>query len=444
MKKKLYNVLILILIMNIIFINTSVSAKEINNNEVYMVALGDSISAGFMLDDVQNSFINKLRKRLDKNIVDYSETGDTTSDLLEKLENEDVISDLKKAEVISLNIGGNNVQGPFKEALFEAVEKYKGKPYEEVESELGLSDISKIVDILTGENEINEKMVKDMNDNVNAFYDEFNKALEIIKQNSKNAKIILQTIYNPFYEIPGIDKMNDIAEEFINRMNKTIEEKSNEKNISILDVNSVFKKYGAMSVTNILNIDTHPNISGHNIIYLMYMKELSPLNPYEIVNNISNTSINNISIDEYEVLNIQIKSDDNYYLPNELTLNIGQDQWYFYVGKEKKDFTIKLRGSVYLDDTSINGTCTAISDINKDINKDINEDSKDVNNDKSSDIIVLKPFKEINEAETLNNNENINKGIQTDDKSEAIKYTITMTISLLIMSLSITKRKVVA
>lgn len=440
MKKKLYNVLILILIMNIIFINTSVSAKEINNNEVYMVALGDSISAGFMLDDVQNSFINKLRKRLDKNIVDYSETGDTTSDLLEKLENEDVISDLKKAEVISLNIGGNNVQGPFKEALFEAVEKYKGKPYEEVESELGLSDISKIVDILTGENEINEKMVKDMNDNVNAFYDEFNKALEIIKQNSKNAKIILQTIYNPFYEIPGIDKMNDIAEEFINRMNKTIEEKSNEKNISILDVNSVFKKYGAMSVTNILNIDTHPNISGHNIIYLMYMKELSPLNPYEIVNNISNTSINNISIDEYEVLNIQIKSDDNYYLPNELTLNIGQDQWHFYVGKEKKDFTIKLRGSVYLDDTSINGTCTAISDINK----DTNEDSKDVNNDNSADIIELKPIKEINEAEALNNNENINKGIQTDDKSDAIKYTITMTISLLIMSLSITKRKVVA
>lgn len=439
MKKKLFNVLILILMINII-INTSVSAKEINNNdEVYMVALGDSISAGFMLEDVQNSFINKLRKRLDKNIIDYSETGDTTSDLLKKLNNEEIISDLKKAEVISLNIGGNNIQGPFKEALFKAVEQYKGMPYEEAESELGLSDISNIVDILTGENEINAKMVKDMNENVNSFKDEFNEALEIIRENNKDAKIILQTIYNPFYDVPGIDKMNDIAEEFINKMNETIEDQKNYENTSILDVNSVFKKYGTMSVTNILSIDTHPNVSGHNIIYLMYMNELSSLNPYDIVNNVSNASISDIYFNEYQVLNIQIKADDNYYLPTELTLNVGQDQWHFYVGKEKKEFTIKLRGSFYLDNTTIEGACSLVNDDTEEINKD----SENVND---SEIIDLKPFKETNETEIVNNNENINKGVQTDDKSNVIKYTVTMTISLLIMCLSInkSKRKIVA
>jgi len=79
------------------------------------VAIGDSVVVGWGSSDNETSYIDQLDLLLEKEIgkdvitINRGVNAITSEELLEKLERKKVIRDIRKADIISINIGGNDI-----------------------------------------------------------------------------------------------------------------------------------------------------------------------------------------------------------------------------------------------------------------------------------------------------------------------------------------------
>jgi len=118
-RKIIMNVILLIII---IIHSIQIDAKQsVYVNEMFTyVALGDSVPAGYGLPSpLENSYpklFSEMLKNDNNNVIDINlaESGITTEELLNKLMNfsDDELSLLKTADLLTLNIGGNNLLQP--------------------------------------------------------------------------------------------------------------------------------------------------------------------------------------------------------------------------------------------------------------------------------------------------------------------------------------------
>jgi len=272
---------IAILLTTVITFNFMPLTVQAATNPRNYVALGDSVPYGYGLANPETGSYTALFYRQLKilgyvdDFYNLSVNGFTTTDLLYSMRSDDsqVPLTLSKAEVITLNIGGNNILGPMIDIVNDAL------------NDLGISDVSQATPAqltqLTTQLPrftLNADQLATLQEGVDVFSYEFPQIIDEIKRAAPNAKLIVSTIYNP---IPSYFALSSDADALISAMNDVIW--AGKKNYRVADTYAVFKSVGSLVVTNFappVSFDIHPNALGHSMMafihFKIFLKDLIP------------------------------------------------------------------------------------------------------------------------------------------------------------------------
>lgn len=227
----------LLLALLLVFSCTALLSSAVGEGLHYVV-LGDSIAAGSGLRNPGEANYGRIVANTNGySYQNFGHDGDRTSTLLSKLDSGDVANAVRRADIISISIGGNdfftnNSPGLFFEVMFG----YHGR--------------------------INS-IASDMRRN-------FAGIIEKIKRYNPNAVILMQTLYNP-----TIYPFRFGVEEAVKRVNSMIYDYLNDHPgaYHIVDINSAF---GADPTY--ICIDTiHPNAKGNEKIAKVILQKLYDL-----------------------------------------------------------------------------------------------------------------------------------------------------------------------
>ena len=293
----------------------------------YYVALGDSVSAGYGLTSNDESYPAILYNLLKKdgyanNYENMSVNGYTTTMLLEQLNNLDneEMRILGNAQIITLNIGGNNLVVPFfnylsKYKITYGIDEIRPRIESIIRNALNLiygvrsrgqifnpnPDLSRAIinDIVSRINAVierygNEEVTSnlkaissilkgsfsaelnyELEKGVNAFTNEFKDIIIWLKINAPKATIIVNTVYNPIpQEILGESlEIYSITNKLIESMNNIIILESQSSGFNVTDTYNYLSSELDMMIFNLnpyegnLSLDLiHPNADGHKRI----------------------------------------------------------------------------------------------------------------------------------------------------------------------------------
>ena len=155
------------------------------------VAIGDSLTEGVGDQTNQGGFIpllsNAISEIYDVNVVsqNFGVAGNTSTEIYKRMTKEKKIqSAIKKADVITITVGGNDVMKVIRKQLTNLTENSFEKPAQTYQKQL-------------------------------------TEIFDFIRDNNPNAQVYVLGIYNPFYlNFPDITEMQDI----INHWNQTTQE----------------------------------------------------------------------------------------------------------------------------------------------------------------------------------------------------------------------------
>ena len=245
-----------------------------------LVSLGDSIPNGYLLSDEEDSYDNLLADTLDLDFYEHSYIGMRSDDLLRDLEIEEVKNNIKDADIITINIGSNDLLDlldylDLSDYDFEI--EYGENP--SFDRDMINSMISYIEDYFKNELEVGA---------IGALEDYkiiFPRIIAKIKEYNPEAKIYVNSLYNPFANVSvpllGIDLsfIETIADNAITSFNDVI---YSYDDYTIIDVYHTLDENKYLNVNPLQGqLDPHPNITGHKKIYELYLKELAYKVVYE-------------------------------------------------------------------------------------------------------------------------------------------------------------------
>lgn len=269
MCKKIFSLLsalVLIFTLNI----TAFAQKEYKEIQVdvppKIVFLGDSIATGYGLDGYENgksncnSYANQLSQKYKSELSgkcitqseNYAIDGQTSSELLEKLNKGVYDNALKSCDAVVISIGGNDLLS----ILWGLFSKYTSVDSLDDENNFNLSEIVKTI----------TNMSSELDNNLKAFDNNISKIASCINKKS-NAVLIIQTLYNPFNQFTEIMQLKDFSEQKISALNDIIltHKDDSDSEYLVADVYSDFVNKGS-ELTRINSMDIHPNQQGHNVI----------------------------------------------------------------------------------------------------------------------------------------------------------------------------------
>ncbi len=234
--KKLIAVMLSIVMIACLAVPAFAAKKTAKN----YVLLGDSIAVGEGIANPREANYGRMVANTNGyNYANYAISGSMSSDMLRRLDSPDVAAAVKKADIISISIGGNDF---LRNNLFFL-----------------------LITIMAG----NMSMVNDI---VDSFYEQFCKIIERIKKLNPKALILMQTLYNPWrlqgiagiYQ-KGVDALNASYRRYL---------KEHPGAYEIVDVGAAF----AASGDDLIAIDTiHPNAKGNILIAKTILKKLNAL-----------------------------------------------------------------------------------------------------------------------------------------------------------------------
>jgi len=307
-----------------------------SNYQRYYIALGDSVSSGYGLNGYPASpegrhpsvFFARLKS---EGVVDehrnMAASGLTTTSLLEQLNNMsgDELRRFRNARIVTVNIGGNNILMPFLTylsdsqllsgvgniragaggalsgawaILHEIVSGIGGVISDSTETSFSIGNVvTGLVNIASGVRELtggaremidgspnivstwkgvlSPELEAVLKEGVQTFSDEFKEIIRWLNRNAPDARIIVNTIYNP---IPQDILLVSVpisywANAFIGSINDVIIEESKSKTFLVTDINFYFSNRPDLMNFNLnpfaggLSLDIiHPNIKGHSLI----------------------------------------------------------------------------------------------------------------------------------------------------------------------------------
>lgn len=229
--KKILSVFLSVMIL-LAGLAVSVSAEE----KVEYLVLGDSIAYGSGLTNPTQAVYGKIVADTNGyNYTNYSVPGHTTANLIDRLSNEQVLEAVKKADIISISIGGNNfLLSNLIGLMFDGIVK---------------SDYSKMDDIAEG------------------FYTDFKTIMNIINENNPDATVLMQTLYNP-----QSGTLREIYGEGQKRLNEMVS-KYNEEYPGEIIVVEVGAALGD-DMDCFAADDIHPSAKGNELIAIEILKTL--------------------------------------------------------------------------------------------------------------------------------------------------------------------------
>ncbi len=281
------------------------------------VAIGDSISTGYGLTYKNNDlFVNKLAIKTGKQKLNLAIDGLTTTELIGAIHKFDAskMAAIANTGLITLSIGGNNLLQPFITALTAKL----GKDPTTVSSvELNMAIASLLLDP-TALRGIQSQMTL----GVGSFISEFPTIISALKAINPNATIIVQTIYNPYDNIPGLESLALIPEEALTQMNEVIRLGASTATYKVADVYTAFKMDNNI-LTNALTFDIHPNAIGHNVIYMACYRALTGSLPYSTTGTVTNGTVTLITNPVDLTVHVTVIADSGYVVPQSVSISIG-------------------------------------------------------------------------------------------------------------------------
>ncbi|MDR0293646.1 MAG: GDSL-type esterase/lipase family protein [Oscillospiraceae bacterium] len=252
------------------------------------VALGDSVPAGYALPDPETEsyvgFLSEQMKSGGKTVETYNlaRSGLTTTQLLDALNGMAAAEQavLAGADVITLNIGGNNILGPVisrigqiaLDAGITGMDITNAQP--EQIAQIFISLMTFVPD---------EALDASLQAGVAAFTSDFAEIIALLKAEAPNAAMIVSTVYNP---IPAGLGLSDTAKELITGMNALILGGAETGGYGIADTYEAFTlaEAAGIRVTNVnldmtkgpVSIDIHPNAAGHALMAQIHAAVLYP------------------------------------------------------------------------------------------------------------------------------------------------------------------------
>lgn len=229
----------LILSISIILCLFTITAHAENEKPFYLV-LGDSIAYGSGISNSKEACYGKIVAETNGyDYANHSVPGHTTTNLINRLSNENVIADLEKADIISISIGGNDFL---------------------MSNLIGLMFDSIVKNDHTQFDEIAEK-----------FYSNFCDIIEIINSHNDDAIILMQTLYNP-----QSGYLRDPYQQGADRINAAIERYNSENpnEIVIIDVATTLGD----DMANYADDEIHPSAKGNEEIAKVILDKLFELN----------------------------------------------------------------------------------------------------------------------------------------------------------------------
>ena len=256
------------------YFEKQVTKKESLPAPPKLVFMGDSIAAGYGLEgyskeDLYNceSYANILKKQytqdLEKTVghemVNVAVSGETSQDLLDHLTGNDFDKALDGSDAVVISIGGNDLLHIFLNFLMENLNFDRETGNIDME-DAGLMDYIGIAAAVKDmDNEIDEALEK-FDENITRIVAEINKKTE--------ARVYVQTLYDPLEYFSDHKILADFAKSKIDRFNEIISENALEENgtdYSVIDLVPDFAGRSA-ELTNIAQYDIHPNAEGHKLI----------------------------------------------------------------------------------------------------------------------------------------------------------------------------------
>ncbi len=260
--------------------------KEISQNTPFkMTVLGDSIAAGYGLEGYERenepcyntaSYANKLAEKYglkaDSNYYNDAVSGATTADLLNLLSDTKVTSHVKNSDTILISIGGNDLLHVLL-GMLEDVAPTDSESGDESSQQGGALNIDplKIAEILSALPEKTEEAIA-------GFETDFEALIVKIREINPEALVVIDTIYDPFEGFEQIPMIDEIAADAIGRINEIIKNKTagsdGNDRYKVVDVAAAFEGKNK-ELTNIGDLDIHPNADGHALIFELLDKEIT-------------------------------------------------------------------------------------------------------------------------------------------------------------------------
>lgn len=243
----------------------TVSAASSDKPE-FMLALGDSITTGYGLEDyvdgdtpyLCDSYANMIAKALGlkggESYINKAVNGATSTDLLTLLP--EIENYLGYADLIIVTIGGNDLL----QAIPLVASAISGK---------NVTSLEGAINVLTSATPAQFAALSrntDFQTKIGAVLAKYAANIasvgEIIKKNAPEARVLFLKQYNPMKNVLGFNDFGNFADTMIASINGSMEALSSAYGFEILDAPSVIN-VNAAGLTNMLNYDIHPNAAGH-------------------------------------------------------------------------------------------------------------------------------------------------------------------------------------
>lgn len=287
-KKRLVIILSAVVLVAVAVVLVLILSFKNKNQQSRYVALGDSISTGFGLKKPDSYGFSAILAKDSSEYKNFAIEGNTASGILEQLKTDKVKASVKKADVITITCGGNDLMHSLYSVVVEYYNQKHGTDYskQDIMNELadqnstdmkfGLTDLLALVDIVDG------------------FVDEpaFNEALELYKNNmfsddgiiatllslNPDVKIVIATQYHPYavfkdHSVYGV--LYSGVKPCVEKLNSVIKENA-DKGYLVADVYTAFsnqkKNLCNADYKDGIQLDFHPNANGHKLIAEVFSK----------------------------------------------------------------------------------------------------------------------------------------------------------------------------
>ena len=254
------------------------SALAAGGEQKSYVALGDSITTGYGLDEAQ-SFAEQIAEQEGYTLNDsLASDGATSTDLLEVVKSEANADTLKNADLITVTIGGNDLMN----ALYAYLaEEYNNKQNSDtpitaadVKASLAgtLSEIPQVAMLSFAASKIPDFPDSTAaNTALSTFATNFSSIISAIKGNNSSAEIIVVNQYNPYSRLSTGNLLDLSAlDSAVQALNTAISSGAT-AGYTVADVYTAFEEAtenpcnASVSLPSI-NLDFHPNAAGHSLI----------------------------------------------------------------------------------------------------------------------------------------------------------------------------------
>ena len=252
--------------------------------ETSYLALGDSISSGYLLPEGEAAFPQQMADARGGTLTNLAENGETTASLLAKLNQGTLDQALAGAQVITLTIGGNDLMN----ALYDFLTfQYNGAnpstpvTAQEMKEALTAGKLEMLTFAL--------KVLPDFADSQQAvdalvqLAGNLTQIVQKIQAACPNGTLVMANQYNPYRYLANQLASNPLAaaqakvvadafEAGVTRLNQAIDNTADQLDFLVADTYTAFADAtqnpcnASFSLLGGINLDFHPNAYGHSLI----------------------------------------------------------------------------------------------------------------------------------------------------------------------------------